>query len=81
MIILYGMIFVFRCRTCKNEFEETTMAHGTCPKCKSLGDRVFTSPQTIVKKGYPKFNLSLGKVVNSKGDEDRQFEKLGAVKI
>ncbi len=86
LFILSLMLRVdFKCPKCKNVYEDIVSVDNImsyCPICSTKSERVFSGYlKPIVKKGYPYYNVSLGKTVHSKGEEDREFDKLGAVKV
>ena len=78
------VMHTFRCAKCKYEFKELVPSGsgGTpnCVKCNSKTVKVFGF-QFSMGEDWPKFNTQLGKTVNSRAEEDREFESIGAVRV
>jgi putative FmdB family regulatory protein len=80
------MIYLYKCVECSNILEEFRRVSDGIPptiscNCGNTAKRVYSVPELTIKQGYPYYNVSLGRMVDSKGQEDREFEKIGAVKI
>lgn len=79
------MIHKFRCETCKSEFDVYLRLSddiiATCPKCQLPSKKVFGFSGFKLAKSFPYFNIQLGDFVSSRYDEDKKFEKIGAVRV
>ena len=79
------MIHLFRCTKCKNEFDvmiqPNTPIVSNCPKCDSKADKVFCPSSIKMGETWPQYNQSAGRTFESRGEEDRHFDSLGAVRV
>lgn len=74
------MIFLYRCTDCKYEFDSQSPDTPSCPKCQSKTLKVFCPATINMGEDWPQWNDQAGKTFNSRSEEDRHFDKLGANK-
>lgn len=78
------MIHEFRCNTCKIQYEDYIPPNApivsNCHKCGKPALKVFGLAQFNMGEGWPQYNVQAGKTFNSRAEEDRHFESIGAVR-
>ena len=79
------MIHTFRCDDCKREFDSylrlSDDISSDCPYCHKPAKKVFGFSGFQFEKAFPYYNIQLGAEVTSRYDEDKKFEKIGAMRV
>ena len=81
------MIYPYHCAACNKEFDVIKSMHDAhvdevCPKCGTIGNRIYTSFQVIgAKVESPEFNQGLGCVIKNKKHREEVAKSQGLVEV